>query len=171
MSSVRCMMAAPRLRDGGLVVALLILAAGLEGTLKVWPVDWAIALRILAGATLGLLAAWLGLTLLLHLAARVLGGAGGYRGLLARMGLAAAPMLLASLASSALYVVLPGDWEPLHTLIGWIGMTGGWPGLLTCYALRGEGLAAGRAGAVVGVIYVIMLIGWLLPALWPGGFG
>jgi hypothetical protein len=177
----RAMAAAPRLRDGGLVVALLILAVGAEATLKVWPIKgWTSAPYALAGAALGILAAWLGLTLLLHLVARILGGAGSYRALLALMGLAATPMILTSLVSSALYIVLPGlwpelggaGWEPLHTLIGWAGMTWGWPGLLSYYALRhGEGLSPRRAGGTVVAVYLLTLVGWFLLVLVPGWFG
>lgn len=177
----RAMAAAPRLRDGGLVVAALILVTGAGATLKVWPVrGWTIAPYALAGAALGIVSAWLGLTLLFHLLARVLGGTGSYRALLARMGLAATPMILTSLISSAVYIISPGlwpelggaNWEPLHTLIGWIGMTWSWPGLLTYYALRhGEGLSAGRAGGLVAAVYLVMLVGWFLPILVPGWFG
>jgi hypothetical protein len=110
---------------------------------------------------------------ILHLAAHVLGGAGSYGALLARMGLVATSMILTSLVSSALYVILPvwwpGNWEPLHTLIGWIGMTGGWPGLLSYYALRhGAGLSPGRAGGLVAAVYLFTLVGWFLPACVPG---
>jgi hypothetical protein len=96
------------------------------------------------------------------------------------MGLAATPMILTSLVSSAIYIISPvvwpelggADWAPLHTLIGWAGMTWGWPGLLSYYALRhGEGLSPGRAGGIVAAVYLLTLVGWFLLVLVPGWFG
>ena len=124
--------------------------------------------------------AWVSLTALLHLIARGLSGTGSYRNLLALMGYAAMPMIMTTLVSMVIYIISPvllpnlggAGWGPLHTLIGWIGMAWGWPGLLSYYALRhGERLSSGKAGGTVVVVYVLLLLGWFLPVLVPGLFG
>src|SRR3970040_72344 len=95
------------------------------------------------GALIGIVMAWASLTALLHLIARALGGTGKYRNLLALMGYAATPMILTTLVSIVTYIISPvllpnlggARWGPLHTLIGWIGMAWGWPGLLRYHVL------------------------------------
>ena len=96
------------------------------------------------------------------------------------MGYAAIPMILTTLVSIVIYIISPvllpnlggAGWGPFHTLIGWIGMAWGWPGLLSYYALRhSERLSVGRAGGIVVVVYILVLLGWFLPVLVPGLFG
>ena len=134
----------------------------------------------IGGALIGIVMAWVSLTFLLHLIARALGGTGNYRNLLALMGYAAIPMILTTLISIVVYIISPvllpnlggAGWGSLHTLIGWIGMAWGWPGLLSYCALRySERLSAGRAGGIVVVVYILVLLGWFLPVLVPGLFG
>ena len=131
------------------------------------------------GALIGIVMAWASLTALLHLIARALGGTGKYRNLLALMGYAATPMILTTLVSIVTYIISPvllpnlggAVWGPLHTLIGWIGMAWGWPGLLSYHALRhSQRLSVGKAGGIVAVVHILMLLGWFLPVLVPGLF-
>ena len=133
----------------------------------------------IGGAAIGIVTAWVSLTALLHLIARALGGTGKYRNLLALMGYAAMPMILTTLVSIVTYIISPvllpnlggAVWGPLHTLIGWIGMAWGWPGLLSYHALRhSQRLSVGKAGGIVGVVHILMLLGWFLPVLVPGLF-
>ena len=171
---------APNLGEGVLVVVGLIVTAGIRAALEVaYTAGVGNAGLAIAGAAIGITMAWVGLTALLHLIARALGGAGSYRILLALMGYAAIPMIVTALVSMVIYIISPvllpnlggAGWGPLHTLIGWIGMAWGWPGLLSYYALRhGERLSSGKAGGIVVVVYVLLLLGWFLPVLAPGLF-
>ena len=172
---------APNLGKGALIVAGLIMTAGIRAALEVAYTAAGITVGFaIGGAVIGIVIAWVSLTLLLHLIARALGGAGNYRDLLALMGYAAIPMILTTLASIVIYFISPvllpnlggAGWGPLHTLIGWIGMAWGWPGLLSYYALRhGQRLSAGKAGGIVVAVHILMLLGWFLPVLVPGLFG
>ena len=171
---------APNLSKGALVVVGLIVTAGIRVALEVAYTAAGITVGFaIGGAVIGIVIAWVSLTLLLHLIARALGGTGNYRNLLALMGYAAVPMILTTLVSIVIYVISPvllpnlggAGWSPLHTLIGWIGMAWGWPGLLSYYALRhSERLSAGRAGGIVVAVYILVLLGWFLPVLVPGLF-
>lgn len=171
---------APNLGQGALVVVGLIVTAGIRAALEVtYTTGVSIAGLAIAGSTVGITLAWVSLAALLHLGARALGGTGSYRNLLALMGYAATPMILTTLVSMVLYIISPvllpnlggARWSPLHILIGWIGMTWGWPGLLSYYALRhGERLPGRKAGGIVVVVYVLLLLGWFLPVLVPGLF-
>lgn len=172
---------APNLGEGVLVVVGLIVTAGIRAALEVaYTAGVGNAGLAIAGAAIGITMAWVGLTALLHLIARALGGAGSYRILLALMGYTAMPMILTALVSMVIYIISPvllpnlggAGWGPLHTLIGWIGMAWGWPGLLSYYALRhGERLSSGKAGGTVVLVYVLLLLGWFLPVLVPDLFG
>ena len=172
---------APNLSKGALVVVGLIVTAGIRVALEVAYTAAGITVGFaIGGAVIGIVIAWVSLTLFLHLIARALGGTGNYRNLLALMGYAAVPMILTTLVSIVIYVISPvllpnlggAGWSPLHTLIGWIGMAWGWPGLLSYYALRhSERLSAGRAGGIVVAVYILVLLGWFLPVLVPGLFG
>jgi len=171
---------APNLSEGALIVVGLIVTAGIRVALEVaYTAGAGNAGLATAGAAIGIILAWVSLTLLLHLIARALGGTGNYRNLLALMGYAAIPMILTALVSMVIYIISPvllpnlggARWGPLHTLIGWIGMTWGWPGLLSYYAIRhGERLSGSKAGGIVVVVYVLLLLGWFLPVLLPGLF-
>ena len=171
---------APNLSEGALIVVGLIVTAGIRVALEVaYTAGAGNAGLATAGAAVGIILAWVSLTLLIHLIARALGGTGNYRNLLALMGYAAIPMILTALVSMVIYIISPvllpnlggARWGPLHTLIGWIGMTWGWPGLLSYYAIRhGERLSGSKAGGIVVVVYVLLLLGWFLPVLLPGLF-
>jgi len=172
---------APNLGEGVLVVVGLIVTAGIRAALEVaYTAGVGNAGLAIAGAAISITMAWVGLTALLHLIARALGGAGSYRILLALMGYAAIPMIVTALVSMVIYIISPvllpnlggAGWGPLHTLIGWTGMAWGWPGLLSYYALRhGERLSSGKAGGTVVLAYVLLLLGWFLPVLVPDLFG
>ena len=172
---------APNLMEGALIVAGLIVTAGIRVALEVaYTAGGSIVGFAIGGALIGIVMAWVSLTFLLHLIARALGGTGNYRNLLALMGYAAIPMILTTLVSIVVYIISPvllpnlggARWGSLHTLIGWIGMAWGWPGLLSYCALRySERLSAGRAGGIVVVVYILVLLGWFLPVLVPGLFG
>ena len=171
---------APNLGEGTLVVMALIVTAGVRAALEVaYTAGVGDAGLAIAGAAIGITMAWLSLTAALHLIGRALGGRGSYRTLLALMGYAATPMTLTALVSTAIYIVSPmllpnlggAGWGSVHTLIGWVGMTWGWPGLLSYYALRhGQRLSRGKAGGTVGAVYILLLLGWFLPMLVPGLF-
>src|SRR3990172_11202422 len=171
---------APNLSEGALIVVGLIVTAGIRATLEVaYTAGGNIVGFAIGGAAIGIVMAWVSLTALLHLIARALGGTGKYRNLLALMGYAALPMILTTLVSIVTYIISPvllpnlGGvvWGPLHTLIGWIGMAWGWPGLLSYYALRhSQRLSVGKAGGIVAVVHILMLLGWFLPVLVPGLF-
>ena len=171
------MMAAitPNLGKGALTVVLLIVTAGTRAGLQcAYTTASARCWLAIPGAAIGIIPAWVGMTAVFHFIARALGGTGSYRNLLALMGYAATPMILTSLVSVAIYIISPlllpklggAQWGSLHTLIGWIGMSLGWPGLLSFYALRhGEGLSSGKAGGIVATASGVMLVGWSLPVL------
>lgn len=167
----------PRLGESFLIVGVLILTAALRGVVEVINTEgadrvwWAIL-----GTAFGIVLAWVSLTALFHLIARALGGTGSYANLLALMGYAATPMSLTSLVSLAIYLVSPvllpnlggARWGLLHNLIGWIGMTWGWPGVLSYYAIRQcERLSALKAMSIVAVIYILTVVGWFLPVFAP----
>lgn len=172
---------APNLMEGALIVAGLIVTAGIRVALEVaYTAGGSNVGFAIGGALIGIVMAWVSLTLLLHLIARALGGTGNYRNLLALMGYAVISMILTTLVSIVIYIISPvllpnlggAGWGSLHTLIGWIGMAWGWPGLLSYYALRhSERLSASRAGGIVVVVYILVLLGWFLPVLVPGLFG
>ena len=114
------------------------------------------------GVPSGICAAWLVLTALLHLIARTLGGRGRYRDLLALMGYASAPMVLTALVSIVLYIV-NSFISQAPTPTWWFGLSWGWLGLLSYYALRhGEQLSSGKAAGVVVLTYILLPLGWLL---------
>jgi hypothetical protein len=172
---------APNLSEGVLIVVGLIVTAGIRAALEVaYTARGNIVGFAIGGAVIGIVMAWVSLTFLLHLIAHTLGGTGKYRNLLALMGYAAIPMILTTLVSIVIYIISPvllpnlggAVWGPLHTLIGWIGMAWGWPGLLSYYALRhSQRLPAGKAGGIVVVAHILVLLGWFLPVLVPGLFG
>ncbi|MBI5840972.1 MAG: YIP1 family protein [Chloroflexi bacterium] len=172
---------APNLTEGALIVVGLIVIAGIRVALEVaYAAKGNTVGFAIGGAGIGISMAWVSLTLLLRLIARALGGTGNYRNLLALMGYASIPMILTTWVSIVIFIVSPvllpnlggTGWSPLHTLIGWIGMAWGWPGVLSYYALRhSQRLSAGRAGSIVAVVHILMLLGWFLPVLVPGWFG
>src|SRR3972149_2121302 len=83
---------APNLSEGALIVVGLIVTAGIRVALEVaYTAGAGNAGLATAGAAIGIILAWVSLTLLLHLIARALGGTGSYRNLLALMGCAAVP--------------------------------------------------------------------------------
>jgi len=135
---------APNLGEGVLVVAVLIVTAGIRAMLEVaYTEGGSIAGFAIARAAIGIIMAWVSLTALLHLIGRALGGTGTYRNLLALMGYAATPMILTAVVSVVIYVISPvlfphlggAGWGSLHALIGWIGMASG------CPAARPEALS------------------------------
>lgn len=165
--------ASPILGEGVLVVVWLVMTAGLKAALEIaYTTGLGPAWLAFPGATLGIISAWAGMTALFHLIARLLGGKGSYLNLLALMGYAATPMILTTSISIIIYIISPvllpdlggAKWSSLHTLIGWIGMTWGWPGLLSYYALRhGEKISACKAGATIVGAYTLMLLGCSCP--------
>jgi len=135
---------------------------------------------LIVGTAFGLVAAWVGLTLLYHFVARFLGGSGkfGYTFLL--MGYIVAPMIITSFLSLVIYTISPvikpewggTKWTVIHTVIGWLGMIWSWPGILCYYVLRyGECLSSHIAGIIVGMVLLITISGWFLPVIIPGLFG
>jgi hypothetical protein len=135
---------------------------------------------LILGSAFGLVAAWLGLTTLFHLVARIFGGSGSYGNTLLLMGYIATPMIITAFLSLAIYIITPllkpewggSEWGVAYAVIGWVGMLWSWPGLLCFYVLRyGENLSSLRAGIIVGTVMLVTIIGWFMPALVPAWFG
>ena len=135
---------------------------------------------LIIGSAFGILAAWFSLTILFHLVARIIGGAGSFWNTFLMMGYIATPMLITSFISLVIYIVSPllkpewggAEWGVAHTVIGWVGMGWGWPGILCFYVLRyGESLSRMKAGIIIGTIMLVTIVGWFIPLIVPGWFG
>jgi hypothetical protein len=135
---------------------------------------------LIIGSAFGLMLAWFSLTTLFHLIAKIFDGGGSYWNTLLLMGYIATPMVITSFISLVIYIIslfLKPDWggvewDVAQTVIEWIGMIWGWPGILCYFVLRyGESLSSRRAGIVVGIIMLVTIFGWFVPVIIPGWFG
>lgn len=135
---------------------------------------------LIIGSAFGLMLAWFSLTTLFHFIAKIFGGEGRFRNTLLLMGYIATPMVITSFISLVIYIVSlslnpewgGAEWDVAQTVIGWVGMIWGWPGILCYYVLRyGENLPSRRAGIVVGAIMLVTIVGWFVPVIFPGLFG
>lgn len=106
---------------------------------------------------------WAFLAILFHVVANAVGGLGELLNAIAYVGFAAAPMVVASLASILLTiieaVVQPDDSNLLFAKIGlgisFIGMGWGWPGVLCYFGIKnGERLHEAKAAAMALIAFM-----------------
>ncbi len=144
------------------LLGLLVIVSMLRTFLTITDPD---LMRIaLSSTALGILTAWLSLSLLLHAVAVFLGAPGKFFRFLGCMALASVPVTLTTLLSVIVYRSFPHPG--FHTMLGWVGMIWGWPGLFTYYALvHGNELRPRTAAIIVIIVLVLISIGWFLPAL------
>ena len=128
-------------------------------------------LASLGKVLLQVLLIWLFFSLVYHLAARWLGGAGKFADILGLMAYASFPLTIFTLLSLVLGLLfsflLPG-YEPskslLFSLVNLTGLLWGWMGFLAYAILRwGEGLSRNRALVVILVVLLIYSVGFFVP--------
>lgn len=128
----------PNLVEGFLVVVVLIVIAGGAAAVGVYySAGVAKAGFAVFGATIGIIMAWVSLTILFHFIARLMSGTGRFLNLLSLIGYAATPMILSTIIGIITNIVSPvlfpnlssARLDLLGLLIGWIGMAFGWPGI------------------------------------------
>ena len=163
----------------GIVAALLVTSCAWSALNAAYSVDAFGVLGAVLNTLLGTLAGWLGLGAVLYLAGRRLNGWGRFEDFLLWMGYAALPMVLLNLVSMLVFLISPvlypwlggAGWKDFHTMLGVLGLVWGWPGLLSFFALYyGMRLPAKRAALVIGVLLTLILLGSLLPVMFPARF-
>lgn len=144
-----------------LLLALIVVSSG-RGYLAVSNPE--LLTRAMLTTAFGILTAWISLCLLFHAVSLFLGSQGKFLHLASYMALASVPVTLTTLISLLLFRSYPQSW--IHTLLGWIGMAWGWPGLFTYFALlHGEKLNPMVAAVFVVIVLALISFGWYLPAM------
>ncbi len=171
---------APRWGESfGIVAALLVSSSVWSALNAAYSAEAASVGGAVLNTVLGTLAGWLGLVALLYVVGRALNGWGRFEDFLLWMGYAALPMVLLNLVSLLIFLISPvlfpemggAGWKDFHMMLGVLGLLWGWPGLLSYFALRyGMRLPVKKAALMITVVLLLILLGSLLPVLFPARF-